>query len=203
MNKSYTELIEIAQRNLITRPFDAGHNIFHHYEVFKNAFLIVSKENISAINEDHLYVACWWHDFERGSSEHNVFVKAAEDVGLEKKEIDTILKIINNHSLSKTQTKIEEKVIFDADKLEYFNILRWEYIVNDFETKNITKEQILEYIGNLNSRTSDVLSRLSFEYTRNRMKIEIEQFLNYVKSLPEENILKINLNSSFLIDKYS
>ncbi|PIY80820.1 MAG: hypothetical protein COY80_00925 [Candidatus Pacebacteria bacterium CG_4_10_14_0_8_um_filter_42_14] len=71
---------------------------------------------------DKVEIASWWHDYERGSSEHQTLVKVMQDADYSQEYIDSVRDLINSHSFSDKRSDTNEaKVLFDADKLEYVN----------------------------------------------------------------------------------
>jgi hypothetical protein len=64
------QVIAVAQQKLLDEPFDIVHDVFHHYQVWENVLLLVTCEDLS-LDLDTVEIATWWHDFERGSSQHS------------------------------------------------------------------------------------------------------------------------------------
>ncbi len=174
-------VVSAAKNHLLSQPYDIAHDIFHHYKVWENVLLIILKESLS-VDIEKLEIAAWWHDYERGSSEHLVLKNVMEDAGYSIKQFTSIKDLINSHSFNDERSNSEEaKVLFDADKLEYANSgrLMWmgEGILKGLLSPGIGRE----YGIALDKRIFEVVQTLNYPSTRNMM---IQNLTNFIDVLP-------------------
>ncbi len=114
-------VIKKAKKLLLNKPFDIAHDIFHHYNVWENVLQIVIREGLTP-DLNKLEIVSWWHDYERGSSEHVTLTKTMREAGYQQGYIKSIIDLINTHSFSDKHSETDEaKILFDADKIEYVN----------------------------------------------------------------------------------
>ncbi|MDC0449235.1 HD domain-containing protein [bacterium] len=163
------ELFLSAQKLHTQSPADPAHDWIHHWSVLSNALEIVGMENLD-VKLEILVGACLFHDFDRGDKNHQ---RVAIDIlkkGFNKSEFNEILKTIKEHPFGQKQTSTEAKVLYDADKLAYLNLLR-HYELNVFNgvdeegTKLHTKYKKL-----YEERIDSVYGTLHYGYTRIRFR---------------------------------
>ena len=174
-------VISTAKTKLLKTPFDVAHDIFHHYKVWENVLLITIREGLT-IDLDRVEIASWWHDYERGSSEHLALTNVMEEAGYLKEYIDSIKDLINSHSFSDERSDIEEeKVLFDADKLEYVNSGRLVWIGEGI-SQGLLEPQIGKKYGvALQERIFKVVQTLYYPSTKLMM---IQNLTNFMTMLP-------------------
>lgn len=131
-------LISFAQSYLKRRPFDIVHDLEHHQLVMTNCVEIIKREQVP-IDKDIILTSAWWHDVEKSyqtanSSDSTIifFRKTAQELHADSDFIDQCCLTIAQHSFSQSQTTIEGRVLFDADKIEYVNDIRISKLINDF-----------------------------------------------------------------------
>lgn len=125
---SIKKVAEFAQTYLKQQPFDLAHDFAHHQLVYHNCLSIIKNEHLTQADQDVITVAAWWHDVEKNPQAANsaqstvaFFRKKAQELGLAAETIDRCAKVIGEHSFSETQTTLESRILFDADKIEYVN----------------------------------------------------------------------------------
>lgn len=175
------QVISTAKTRLLHSPFDIAHDIFHHYKVWENILLIVTKEGLS-LDLDRVEIASWWHDYERGSSEHLALTKVMQEAGYSQEYIDSVKELINSHSFSGEYSDAEEaKVLFDADKLEYVNSGRLVWIGEGI-LHGLFDSQIGKNYGTaLQERIFKVVQTLHYPSTKLMM---IQNLTNFIAVLP-------------------
>jgi len=179
-------LIKVAQAKLITSPFDQGHDLVHHYKVWENCFEIIMAEKLIEVDFDNLQLAVWFHDVDRDSKDNPTFLRAAKDFALSNDEITNVLDIMNAHSFSDERSgKLEAKILFDADKVEYIGYSRWLYISNAIKNGDMSLESGLKYAEALNGRMEYVVANINF----NRTKVMLKRNLDATIFLKDKGLL--------------
>ncbi|MBP7774250.1 hypothetical protein KA078_00500 [Candidatus Woesebacteria bacterium] len=117
--------ISTAQQLLLDHPFDIYHDIFHHYKVWENSRKITFIEKLK-VDTNPLDIACWWHDIFKGEKDNSLLIKTLSDTNIDTDTLDTAIAIINQHSFGEEQTLLESKILYDADKIEYISLTRWQ-----------------------------------------------------------------------------
>lgn len=186
-----------AQKLLIKSPFDSGHDVRHHTKVWENVLKISFNENLTEkIDWNVLEIATWWHDYERGSTEHLALQKTLKKLNADENFIKSVLKTINSHSFHDDgQFTLESKVLFDADKIEYVSFPRWYDFVQAHLSGIESSEAVVGYCENLNKRLAKVVETLYFTTTRDIFKTTLVEF---IKLLPQLDAL---LDQPLTIDK--
>jgi HD superfamily phosphodiesterase len=191
-------LVQKARERLLNSPYDSAHEINHHYKVWENALTIISNEDLwDKVDLEVLTIASWYHDLERGSKTHDFLVSKlnACEIGKEKK--NKIITVINSHSFNDEMINLlEAKILYDADKIEYFNVGRWENILESYQGKQMSEEKMIYYCNLINERFEGVVKNINFPSSFEMLKINLFTLINYLKSLPKDCIYskKINLN---------
>ncbi|HEX7017414.1 MAG TPA: HD domain-containing protein [Patescibacteria group bacterium] len=147
-------LLKEAERLLKANPRDEIHDLSHHQRVWKNALLIVGSLS-EPIDKNVLQVATMWHDVmispvslslgsegllnETISYLRHYMVENDYDQKFQK----AVISAIEHHNfLTKFQMSLEGKVLFDADKLDALNPVRYRKIIEALKNKQIPKVQI-------------------------------------------------------------
>ena len=108
------------------RPYMEGHHDFGHYKrVEQFARLIWEKEGG---DWKIIFTAIWLHDIGRKESVSNhptVGARLAKEflslIGFPNGEMDAVVRAILKHDEHGGQQTIEEKIVYDADRLDCFN----------------------------------------------------------------------------------
>jgi len=187
---TFTDMDEILERCLGFHelyPFDAVHDRVHHENVLANIGLIVEKEKLeNKLDKRLLMVAACIHDAvdeKRGEIEPQTLqVKEY----LRKKNIpqflvDGALEIVLTHSFGKEQTSLSQKVLYDADKLEYSNPSRMDSLVKALEEGKMDKEKVFYYLSLWKERVPVVASTLSFDSSKKTFDDKTKNFVEYIK----------------------
>lgn len=195
MNKE--TVIKSAQQKLIDKPYDIAHDIFHHYRVWENVLLVVVRENLN-IEIEKLEIACWWHDFDRGSKDHPTMTNIMRKSGYSEEFINDVKLIINSHSFDDERLDLSEaKLLFDGDKIEYINPGRFIWIGEGVLQSQISLEAARKYTVALEERIVRVVEMLNFATSKELIKRNIEEFIVvlprmknkygvFLESLPEK-----------------
>lgn len=178
------KIISEAKKLLYDTPYDLGHDIVHHYKVWENCLVIILEEQlVGQIDLQSLYIASWWHDYERSSKRHTELVEALRKIGAERIQIEKIVNIINNHSFKDDeQPTLESKILFDADKLEYINPARWENINLAFRAKKFSEDKVIKYCEALNNRVNKIYDTLYFKTSIKMFNSNLIKMIAYLKS---------------------
>lgn len=176
MNKT-NDLVRIAERNLTTTPFDIGHDTHHHYNVWVNAYTIMALENLT-LDIEKLNIACWWHDYERGSTKHPVLVENMKNLKYADSYIQDVLKIINSHSFEDDKSpEVEAKVLFDADKIEYVNPGRYFWVGEGILNGKIELNIARKYGKNLTDRIEAVAKQFNYVTSKEMFTENLQKFI--------------------------
>lgn len=183
--KNLVSIILEAQRQLVLRPIDLAHDITHHYRVYEWSLKINNSERLN-VDEDLLAVCAWYHDLGGRTGENAKLIRDLIDKHTDDKSfIDKVVKIVQEHSFGKTQSGLESKILFDADKLEYVNPFRLLWFLKAHKEQLITEEKYKQYKKEWNERIGKVKKMLHFRYSQ-------EEFSMLLSAA--EKIMKNNLN---------
>lgn len=129
MIKVLNKVIGFAEECL--KGLDTAHGSKHARVTAKYAKLLAEKEGADT---KLCVIAAWLHDIERSSEwvketiKHNHGIKSADkakrflySIGLEKTEIEKICEAISLHCFPGIQESLISKILWDADKLNFFS----------------------------------------------------------------------------------
>jgi len=183
MNKKYFHIISQAQQILVSRPPDLAHEITHHYRVYENCLSICATEKLK-LDLESLCIAAWWHDIIGRNVEEPIFLASLmKKDKYQNKKVETCLSLISEHSFGQTQTSVESKVLFDADKLEYVNPFRLKLFIDATKAGLIDQRLSIKYCEQWYQRVPSLVGNLHFQYSRNAFE-------------------KMLVQASHLMDKY-
>jgi HD superfamily phosphodiesterase len=101
-----------------------------------------------------------------------------QQAGYSSDEIDSVVNLINSHSFSDKQLEtVEEKVLFDADKLEYISVGRLLWMCEGIQRGLLDAQVGRKYVLALQERIVSVVQALHFPYTRQIMANNLAQFI--------------------------
>lgn len=186
MERSKLEsVVKEAQERLRQDPFDEGHDYDHHLAVVTNCLAIVEGEGLE-VDIDALLIAAWWHDYKRNNTEENdrILTQAMEKAGYLDVFIVKVKNIKNSHSFGNGQESLEQKVLFDADKLEYASKERIAKVSKAVKEGRMKPEVQEKYKRAFIERIPVVLQSLHFESSKVKMKSNLKEFLEYASSDP-------------------
>lgn len=164
------KLVVEAQEQLIKNPFDLAHDITHHYRVHEGALRIIEEEKLTA-DEDLVTVCAWYHDLGGRRAEDVNLLKSLIGKYIKDLElVDRIIQIIREHSFGESQSSIESKILYDADKLEYVNPMRLTLFLKAANEGLISKDSYLQYKKEWKERIPQVEKQLNFSYTKRQFK---------------------------------
>jgi HD superfamily phosphodiesterase len=131
MSTAYTESVGRAKK-LYEEFYDVIHNWDHSVRVAANASMIA--DNIGYEDKDFLTLCALWHDAARtrgvveGHEEAGALLAKKDllDHGFDKESAERAYTAIRFHKSSSVPTTIEGKIIRDADKLDIFEVKRWQ-----------------------------------------------------------------------------
>lgn len=166
--KNIVGIILEAQKQLVLKPVDLAHDITHHYRVCEFSLKINNIEKLNA-NQNLLTVCAWYHDLggRRGENMElitNLISKHTDNKNFIKK----VVEIIREHSFGETQSNLESKIIFDADKLEYVNPFRLLWFLKAYRDGFFSEEKYKQYKREWNERIKDVGKMLHFRYSQEK-----------------------------------
>lgn len=150
-------------------PFDVAHDLLHHKEVWENCRFIVENDDLK-VDEIALKQAALWHDYERADEQknHRILRQLGEQNMVDPEFVELVIGIISPHSFGKTQETVEQKVLFDADKIEYVNPDRFKRILEALEAGAFDHETWEQYKKVWVERTPQVRTQLHFESSTKR-----------------------------------
>jgi HD superfamily phosphohydrolase YqeK len=154
------------KKELALHPYDAAHDLNHHLRVFKGSRKIVAAEYLNADNKV-LTIAAWGHDLGgRTGQETTGLKKFLEEFGCSNDFIAKILLVIEEHSFGKKQTRVESRVLFDADKLEYVNPLRLTSFIQAAHRGLLDKNAVQHYLKEWHERVYRIPDMLHYSYSK-------------------------------------
>lgn len=159
------QLISIAKTKLKESPIDTAHGVDHHQSVFINCLEIIADHNLE-INLDLITISAWWHDLESQIGDINVLNKEMIELKFSNNQIENIIKIIKEHTFGKKQTSLEAKILYDADKIEYFNVKRIEQAIEDTENGLMELATLQRLSKSWLKRYKNVLENFHFEFSK-------------------------------------
>ena len=175
------QLIADAQTFLRVSPYDEAHGLDHHQRVWNNIKWIIKQEKL-LVDREALEIAAWWHDVDKGTNNSRKLITALRHHHVPRARIETILTIIYQHSFEDTQTTIEGKILFDADKLEYVSLDRWKKFLTMLQ-KNPSKQDTMKaYQNAIANRIIPVYQRLYFSATKQLFANDLLQFSKWYNS---------------------
>ena len=182
-------LILEAERLLRANPRDGVHGLDHHLRVWDGARGIVESLD-EEVDREALQVAVMWHDVMISPESLSLGAEGllAETVGhlaelMEKEGFevefrDKVLEAIRHHNfLTRRQMNVEGKVLFDADKLDALNPIRYLQIVESVKSRKLSKLQIFAYTKAAKLWLRTMRKRYHFEASRERHDELIEGLL--------------------------
>ena len=150
-------LINEAERLLTKHPYDEGHDLSHHQRVLGNALEIVDSEEVG-VDKDILQVACMWHDVvlepkdEKEARQIHIdetleyLHELMNKHGFNYEFISKVVRAIKDHGFEKRkQANLEGEVLFDADKLDALNPIRYKNLIKAIKAKKFSRFKILMY----------------------------------------------------------
>lgn len=202
MRNNLFNIIQKAQSILTTRSYDLGHDAYHHFKVWENCLHIILNENLEKqIDTEVIQIASWWHDIEKGNYRHkelqNILDKFKYDYSQIEK-IKTIIELVDGPDFNRNASSTEAKILYDADKIEYISISRWEYLKLAGEAQKIPLDRLEYYAKELSNRIERVYKTLSFKYSRTKFKENLRNFILKYKRETDESYIKNYLDISLL-----
>lgn len=169
--KNITSIILEAQKQLVLKPIDLAHDIIHHYRVYEWSLKIKNNEKLN-VDEDLLAVSAWYHDLGGRRGEDTDLIKdlikkhTRDDIFIEK-----VIKIIQEHSFGESQSSLESKILFDADKLEYVSPFRLLWFIKAYDDGFFSNKQHNQYKKEWGERIKHVKKMLHFRYSQEEFSV--------------------------------
>lgn len=171
-------LLKEAERLLKQNPRDDIHDHSHHLRVWLNAQIIA--DSISKpVDLSVLHVASMWHDVmirkeslslgEKGLSKETreYLQQFMQDKGYSSDFAASVLKAIKHHGfLTKYQMTVEGQILFDADKLDVLNPVRYSRIMAGIKNKRLSRVQTFLIANAAKLWLKTMRSRYHFEKSR-------------------------------------
>lgn len=174
------KLIGLAKLILTNNPPDLAHDFQHHQRVWQNILYIQKKEKIRKLDMVMLQLCAYWHDINKHHFNANPALLFYTMTG-DKKTADVIEKTIDTHGWrNKAKTSLD-KMLFDADKLEYVSLKRWRPLLRsnlDIEQARLFKV----YFEGLNKRLPSLPSRLHYASVKICYEVEYQKLLKWARS---------------------
>lgn len=184
-------LIIALQKKLVLSPYDAAHDLTHHYRVFAATQKIVEAERLTVDNAV-LTAAAWAHDlFGRSGEETKAIEIFFKKQNCRDEFIKRVIAVISQHSFGEKPTIIEAKVLFDADKLEYVNPFRLGWFIQAAKDGLLEEETYLKYRQEWKERVYQIPDLLHFSYS----KKEFARMLPAAETIMEHGSWSINHGS--------
>jgi len=180
MNKFDQAVIEA--KKIMDTASDPVHASSHSQSVENIASEIV-REHPEA-NWNYIRTAIWFHDTGRTVSEDHdsISVSFAEEVfdkiGMNKNDAKEILKIIETHGTSYGVKNLEEKIMYDADKIDLFSIYRWEIAIKAKANRSI--ELAIELLPQVKNNL----------FTKQGMEIYKSQVKKFIEFIEKTDIIE-------------
>lgn len=159
------EIIDKAKEYLKKSPIDAAHGLEHHEAVAENCIKIINGEHLN-VNITVVMIAAWWHDVESQQGATDLLQKEIVTAGFDPETVKSISATVSSHTYGKHQGTIEERVLFDADKMEYFNPDRIRSAVEDARKGLLPIPILAKHYQAWLERYQDILQSFNFEYSR-------------------------------------
>ncbi|KKQ41801.1 MAG: hypothetical protein US60_C0029G0001 [Microgenomates group bacterium GW2011_GWC1_37_8] len=171
-------------------PFDPIHDIKHHQRVLKNVSILLEKENLKhKVNTDALLIAACLHDAIDEKRAESIVIQFDKltyflnKIELEKKLKSEAVRILKEHSFGKKQDTLEQKVLYDSDKIDYSNKKRVDFGVDSVKRGRMSNKKLRFYFKLWAKRASKVLSTLHFETSRHLYVKNSIMFYRYVEKI--------------------
>lgn len=180
--RTNNRLVQFAQDYLKESPFDAGHDLEHHARVVGHCKRIVKEEKLT-LDWKALETAAWWHDIERKDLDKNnkLLRNVARENGISMDLADRAIGILNKHSFGNEQDDLESNVLFDADKIEYVSVQRYERVFEAVRQGAMSKEVWNRYKTKLGERIPHIPTMLHFSVSKQIFRDQLAEVQQAVK----------------------
>ena len=168
-------LIKYITKFLKKTPPDCAHDHGHHIRVWKNVQYLISKGGFD-VDEKIMKVCSLWHDVDKHNNDTSI-EKYCRLVDLDSRVIRKINKIILDHRWSSKPVSLESKLLFDADKLEYVSVPRWNQALFYNNKDNLIKL----YFEGLNKRLPEMYKKMNFDVSKKIYKTRHNKFIKWAK----------------------
>lgn len=163
--KKWEKIINKAKKLLKNYPINSVHDIEHHENVARNCQKIIDQEDLN-INSTNIIIAAWWHDAETQQGDTKLLQKEMKILEFDRDIITSVANIILTHTYGKKPQTIEAQVLFDADKMEYFNPERMRKALKEAKAGllsiSILEKHYLEWL----ERHKKILKSFKFETSK-------------------------------------
>ncbi len=187
------ELIQRAQKELVSNPQDFMHEISHHCRVVMlMKELLIAEKLQDSVDLDLLEVICWWHDVKVRNIEYPEDQRVVQTTarylasllpeGLRDKAYDSM----TNHEFGSAPNYIEGKVLQDVDKLEILSEARVDLVVDNIKAKVADRGKILQTLQSIKTEWLPKMpERYHFNFSKNYHNSRVSSFLNYLAAAEE------------------
>lgn len=184
-------MINEAKKFLQQNPYDVGHDLVHHQNVWRTAQDIARNISIPA-DLRALKIASFWHDVVTTQIQNRNFKgrdkitlqtagyleNLMQSLGFESEFIEKVIIPVKTHEIRNKQTTIEARILYDADKLEWLNVQRWKRLLSALKTGRMAKIKLFLY-KKIAKRWLKKLRRLyNFDYSRKLHDQRVQIILN-------------------------
>lgn len=187
----FLKIIVVGERFLKSNPYDEGHDLTHHQNVWKNAQDIAKNINIP-YDKNALYISSIWHDVvttnikDRNFKDRNKITEKTcqylenlmKAEGLKEDLIEKTIMAIRYHDTKSKPVNTEGKILYDADKLEMLNVSRWKRILGAIKKGRMPKIKLMLYKKFGKYWLKRLKSKYNFDYTRKLHENKVKLILN-------------------------
>lgn len=159
------DAISKAKQHLEANPIDAAHDLDHHQQVAQNCLAIINAHQL-VVDPQLVEIAAWWHDVESQQGATSLLTSELKKTGLTTLEIEQIAQIVESHTFGAQPTTLEAKILYDADKMEYFNPHRLTKALVDAQNGSLPVETLKKHYLAWLERFQTVLDSFNFDYSR-------------------------------------
>ncbi len=194
--KNVPKIIQRAETLLKEHPYDVGHDLEHHLEVWKLAQDIANHIE-EKVDYDALQLAVMWHDVVTLEKFDNTFKdrdriteKTADELEeLLKKEkftksfISKVILAILHHGFEDQQVNTEGEILYDADKLSALDVTRWIKLFDAAKAGRLSPVSVEAYKKSGKKWISTMRGKLHFQYSKNLHDRMIKALLKDEKAI--------------------
>lgn len=160
------KIVEKAKDYLRNNPIDITHGLSHHKAVVENCLKIIAEDHV-VVDKDNLITAAWWHDVESQEGKTELLRNEMVCQGFNQRTVEIVCAIIRSHTYGGKQKTIEAKVLFDADKMEYFNPKRLRTALEDTKRGLLPVSALKKHYQSWLVRHRYILNSFHFHYSKN------------------------------------
>ncbi|MBI4009373.1 hypothetical protein HY357_04005 [Candidatus Roizmanbacteria bacterium] len=175
-------VIDRARSRLIANPIDTTHDIEHHRNVAENCQKIIDEERLN-VNSENIIIAAWWHDVETQQGATGLLQKEMQTLGFGQEDIKSVSDMVRTHTFGGKLKTVEAQVLFDADKMEYFNPERMRRALEDAKNGLLPTTILDRHYFEWLERYKEILELFNFETSKRIAFQNLPSTLNEIKKI--------------------